>query len=152
MRIRIVKSVLAASLLLAFTVTAVHAQQSDANGPQSGGPPPNGGGGPHGTPPTPAQELDRLSQALTLTDAQKSAILPILEKRQAAMQQLISSSTDRSALREQMDAIRTSSNAEIRAQLTETQQPIFDKMEARRGPGGGGPRGGNSSDSGGPPQ
>lgn len=150
MRVRILKPLLATGLVLTFALTAVHAQQNDANGPPGGGPPMNGGG-PHGTPPTPAQELDRLNQTLTLTDQQKSAILPILEKRQAAMQELMTSSTDRSSLREQMDAIRTSSNAEIRVQLTDSQQPVFDKMMSQRGPGSG-PHEGGSSDSGGPPQ
>ena len=134
MRAQFSKSFPLICLLLAFGLSVVHAQQSDMNGPPAGGPPAHDGP-PRGGPPSPAQELERLSQVLTLTDQQKSAILPILEKRHALIQQLMSNSTDREATHEQMRSIMESSNTEIRAQLTEEQQQLFDRMSSAGAPG-----------------
>ena len=106
-------------------------------------------GEPHHGPPSPAQELARLTHALGLTNAQQAAILPILTKRQQEMEALRAGGTSPEAGREQMHAIMESCKASIRAQLTEAQQQIFDAMRPpqRRGPGSGDPGG----ESGGPP-
>lgn len=127
---------------LAYSNVA-YAQQGEA---PSGGPP---SGDPRGGPPTAAQELQRLAQALTLTDEQKSAILPILEDRHAQIDALMKSGTDRTTGREQMRTIMDASNVRIRAVLTEAQQKIFESLRPPKPPSGGGP--GGSSDSGGPP-
>lgn len=120
-------------LKLLFTVCAVvlclaialRAQQ----GP--GGPPPGG-------PPTPAKELERLDKVLTLSDTQKSQILEILEKRHTEIDALMKSSSDRSASHEQMHTIFDTTNKEIRALLTESQQKLFDAMRPPKPPSNGG--------------
>jgi len=104
------------------------------------------GGRPPGGPPTAAQELQRLTQALTLTEAQQEAILPILEKRGAAMQALMQNGEGREANQAAMQTIFATSDSEIRALLTEAQVTIYNAMHSSKPPGGGEPP------SGGPPQ
>ena len=102
-----------------------------------GGPPP---GGMRGGPPSPAMQLQQLTQELSLTDAQQAAVLPILTDRQTKMEALRkdgNSGATREAQMQQMRVILDASNAQIRALLTEQQAAIFDKMQPQ-GPAGGG--------------
>lgn len=120
-------------VVLALAVSfALHAQE-----PQGGGPPAQMGP-PPGGPPTAVQELGRLDQALTLTEAQKTAILPILEKRHGDMEALRHGSADRDASRQQMRTLMEASNQQIRALLTEPQRELFDGMRGPRRPRPGG--------------
>jgi hypothetical protein len=113
-------------------------------------------GPPRGGPPTAAGELVRLTRMLTLTDEQKVAILPILEARHTKIDALMHSSTDRASVGQEMHTIISTTNAEIRALLTETQQKIFDTMRPQRPPmrgeDSGGNEGGPPPDGGSPPQ
>ncbi len=112
-----------------------YAQQGNSTSPN--GPPQ--GERPHG-PPSPAQELQHLTQALGLTTAQQASILPILQKRQEQMEALRQSGPPQAGGREQMRSVMEQSRASIRAVLTEPQQGIFDQMR-RPGRGGGEGRG-----------
>ena len=127
--------------VLALTVPhAFSAQQPDPGSgpPQHMGPPPG--------PQSPAQELARLDRALTLTDAQKTSILPILEKRRTDMEALRADGSDPGANRQGMRSLMEASRSAIRAQLTEAQGKTFDSMRPGRG---GGP--GRRGDGNGPP-
>ena len=147
-KLRIALSLPLCALLLALTCT-LKAQTTSGASP-SEAPPDAGqpGGPPHGGPPSPAQELQRLAATLQLSDAQKTEILPILEKRHAAMEALMHSGSDRSTTGQEIHQLMDSTNQEIRALLTEEQQKIFDNMRPPRPP----QNGGNSSEgSNGPP-
>jgi Spy/CpxP family protein refolding chaperone len=106
------------------------ASVASAQAPQ-GGPPQGGPGG--------AQGRGRMTQMLfagiDLTDAQKDQIAKIGEKYQAEREALRPAGGQPmgppdSATRAKMDDIRTKSNAEYRAVLTDDQQKIFDKNVA----------------------
>lgn len=105
--------------------------------PASGAPPAGHQGPPPGGPPTAAQELTRLDHALTLTDAQKTAILPILEKRRTDMEALRQGGGDPGASRDGVRTLMETSRTQIRALLTESQQQSFDTMRPPRRPHGG---------------
>lgn len=133
--------------LLCFLALSVP-QTLSAQQPDPGSGPPQHMGPPPGPQP-PAQELARLDHALTLTDAQKTAILPILEKRRTDMEALRQNGSDPGANRQGMRSIMETSRTAIRAQLTEAQGKTFDSMRPGRGGGPGGP--GGPGDGNGPP-
>lgn len=92
-----------------------------------------------------------MTTALTLTEAQQTAILPILEKRHVEMEALRSSGGQSAATREQMHTIMDATNEAIKAQLTEAQVKIYDAMRPPRPPSSSGDGGGKSGGSGPPP-
>ena len=125
-----------------------------AQAQQGSGTPPEGAtaqDGPRHGPPTPAQELARLTRALGLTSAQQTAILPILQKRQEQMEALRKNETSREEGREQMRTVMETAKAGIRAQLTESQQGTFDAMRPPHRPGDGQGPGGPGENGGSPP-
>ena len=148
MSIRTPTPFLSALVVLSIATGPVYGQQSNTDNAQSDGQASQGP--PRRTPPTPTQQLQRLSQTLGLTDQQKTVILPILEQLHASMQALGTGTTDPAGRQEQVRSLMESSNAQIRAQLTEAQQQIFDHMRPGRGPGGGAP-GANGPSNGNPP-
>lgn len=133
--------------VLCVSATCIlHAQQSDGNESQNGGPPANGAR-PPGSPPTAAQELQRITKELSLSEEQQTEVLPILTKRHTEIDALMQSNTDRAAMGPQMRAIMDATNKQIRALLTEAQQKLFDNMRPPRPPG----QNENGPGSGGPP-
>jgi hypothetical protein len=87
----------------------------------------------------PAQMVQRLDEALQLTDDQKAKITAISQKQTEAMQ----------ALRAKMQDLQKATHDEIRALLTADQQKKFDAMPPP-GPGRGGRRDGGPGAPGGP--
>jgi len=88
------------------------------------------------------QQLDRMTEALTLTADQQTAIKAILDQsmkdNMALRQDTSLSDDDRMA---KMRSIRESQTAKIKAVLTDDQKTKYDAMMAaqrQRGPGGGG--------------
>ena len=86
------------------------------------------------------QQLDRMTEALTLTADQQTAIKAILDQsmkdNMALRQDTSLSDDDRMA---KMKAIRDGQTAKIKALLTDEQKPKYDAMLAaqrQRGPGG----------------
>ena len=83
----------------------------------------------------PAQMVQRLDEALQLTDVQKAKVTDLSKKQAVQMQ----------ALRAKMQALQKATHDQIRSLLTEDQREKFDAMPpldlGRGGPRGGGPRG-----------
>lgn len=131
------------ALLGSLMLGGVHAQQTSGTAADGD----SQGERPHG-PPSPAQELQHLTQRLGLTTEQQASILPILQKRQEQMEALRQGGAPQAGEREQMRAIMEQSRTSIRALLTAAQQEIFDQM---RRPGGGGGEGPGSPGTGEPP-
>lgn len=102
----------------------------------------------HHGPPTPAQELARMTEILNLSTAQQSAILPILEKRQQQMEALRASGISPKEGHEQMRSIMETTRAAVRAQLTEAQAAKLDTMRPPHRPG---PENSGAEGEGGPP-
>jgi protein CpxP len=134
---------IAAAGLLTLGV-ALYGSQAKAQGDQPQGQPQGqaqGGHMGHG-PMTPERQLQRLSEALNLTDDQKQQIKPILEDRQKQMEQLhADSSVSDDDKRAKMHTMMEDSNTKIRAALNDDQKQKFDKMQERmrdrmRGQGG----------------
>ena len=102
-------------------------------------PPQGGGGRQRGQMPTPEQRLQRMTQALNLTDDQQAKIKPILENESTQMQSLRSdtslSQDDRMA---KMKQIRENTASQINPILTPDQQKQYAEMTSRMGRGRGG--------------
>ena len=117
---------------LMFATMAVFAQDQAAP-PQGGGQWQRGG-----PPPTADQRLQRMTQALNLTEDQQAKIKPILENEMTQMQSLRSdtslSQDDRMA---KMKQIRESSASQINPILTPDQQKQYAEMMSRMGRGRG---------------
>lgn len=103
------------------------------------------------------RQLDRLNEAVTLTDAQKVKVKEILtkggEKQREMFEKMRASGTepteaDREKMRTQRDEFRKKQDAEIKAVLTGDQLPKYEaylkereaRMKERMNNGGGGPR------------
>jgi Spy/CpxP family protein refolding chaperone len=101
-------------------------------------PPQGGGGWQRGQMPTPEQRLQRMTQALNLTDDQQAKIKPILENESTEMQGLRSdtslSQEDRMA---KMKQIRENTKSQINPILTPDQQKQYAEMMSRMGRGRG---------------
>jgi len=99
------------------------------------GPPPGGAQAEHmghGHWANPDEQLQRMGQALNLTDDQKSQIKPILEDRQKQMEALRSdTSVSQDDRRTKMRSIMEDSNSKIRAVLNDQQKQKFDEMQQR---------------------
>jgi periplasmic protein CpxP/Spy len=111
-------------------------------------PAPQGGGqwGGRGQMPTVDQRLQRMTQALNLSDDQQQKIKPILENESTQMQSLRAdtslSQEDRMA---KMKEIRTNTSSQINPILNPDQQKQYAEMMSHMGRGRGGPGGANQS-------
>ena len=80
----------------------------------------------------PNQQVQRLTKRLNLTADQQSQLLPILTERRQQMTSIRSDSSlsaqDRHA---KMRAVRESSEAKIRALLTDSQKQTYDQMQQK---------------------
>ena len=74
-----------------------------------------------------ARMMEMLMKGITLSDAQKVQVDSIQATFAKDMPQFTPGSPPSPEDREKMMAIRQKQNAEIRAVLTDDQQPIFDK-------------------------
>jgi periplasmic protein CpxP/Spy len=82
---------------------------------------------------SPDQQLQRLSETLSLTDDQKGQIRPILEDRHQKMQSIRSeSSLSRQERISKMRSIFEESDNKIRAVLNDDQKQKFDEMRQQR--------------------
>lgn len=145
------------TLLLAVPMLATRAPAAPFQGGGYGG---GQGGGARRQPPTPDEQLKRMTKDFSLTADQQAKIKPILVDAQKKMEDLRNdSSVDRQTMRQKMMQIRQGTNDQVRAQLDDTQKEKFDKQEQERqdrmqnrrnGPGatGGSDQGGNAP----PPQ
>ena len=90
--------------------------------------------------PSADQRLQRMTQALNLTEDQQAKIKPILENESTQMQGLRSDSSlsqdDRMA---KMKQIRETTTSQINPILTPDQQKQYAEMSSRMGRGRGGP-------------
>ena len=121
----------AAMACLLLGAMAVFAQDAPA-------PPQGGGGWQRGQMPTAEQRLQRMTQALNLTEDQQAKIKPILENESTQMQSLRSdtslSQDDRMA---KMRQIRENTTSQINPILTPDQQKQYAEMTSRMGRGRG---------------
>jgi Spy/CpxP family protein refolding chaperone len=121
----------AAMACLLLGAMAVFAQEPAA-------PPQGGGQWQRGQMPTPEQRLQRMTQALNLTEDQQTKIKPILENESTQMQSLRSDSSlsqeDRMA---KMKQIRENTTSQINPILTADQQKQYAEMTSRMGRGRG---------------
>jgi periplasmic protein CpxP/Spy len=96
----------------------------------------------HGQMPTVDQRMQRLTQALNLTEDQQAKIKPIVENESSQMQSLRSdtslSQEDRMG---KMKQIRENTASQINPILTPDQQKQYAEMMSRMGHGRGGPGG-----------
>ena len=126
--------------MLAQDTTAPSQQQQD--GPPRGGP--GGGRGMGGE-----RQLEMMTKQLNLTPDQVTQIKAIEESsRKESMALREDTSTPQDQKRDKMMAMRTASQAKVRAVLTDEQKTKYDAMQARmrermqdRGPRGDGPDG-----------
>ena len=128
-------------LVLGLCLTGF-AQSDQQQPPQQGE---RGMGPGHGGPPSPDQQLARMTKELNLTSDQQAKIKPILEDTDKQMQALRSdTSLSREDRFSKMQEIHKTSNTQISEILTADQKTKFESMmNRRRGPGGpGGPGGG----------
>jgi len=109
--------------------TATRAQDAAQGGAQAGAQPEHMG---HGHWANPDEQLQRMSQALNLTDDQKSQIKPILVDRHKQMEALRSdASASEDDKRAKMRSLMQDSNSKIRAVLNDEQKQKFDEMQQR---------------------
>ena len=91
-------------------------------------------GGPRG-----AMNVERLKEALGLTDEQVAKLKPIFEAQNAEIQAIrkeAGENADRAALREKMKAVRDKYKPQIEEVLTAEQKAKLAAMSERRPPGG----------------
>ncbi len=125
----------------------LHAE--DEAGPPAGAPPPadqppaRGGGrrgqGGRGGMMDPAQMVQRLDEAVQLTDDQKTKVTAIFKKQGDDMRALMSGGAGgppSEETRAKMQDIQKTAHDQIRALLTADQQKKFDAMPPPPGPGG----------------
>jgi protein CpxP len=78
-------------------------------------------------------QIKHLSKKLNLTDDQQTKLKPILEDQRKQMEQIHGdSSLSREDRFSKMQALRQSSDTQIKSVLTEEQQKSFDKMRAEQ--------------------
>ena len=78
-------------------------------------------------------QIKHLSKKLNLTDDQQVKLKPILEDQRKQMEQIHGdSSLSREDRFSKMQALRQSSDTQIKSVLTEEQQKSFDKMRAEQ--------------------
>jgi periplasmic protein CpxP/Spy len=126
---------LAVLLSLGFGVVNAHGQDAqDAPPPPSQQPGPGMGRGMgHRSMESVDDQIKHLSKKLNLTDDQQAKLKPILEDQRKQMEQIHSdSSLSREDRFSKMQALRQSSDTQIKSVLTEEQQKSFDKMRAEQ--------------------
>lgn len=139
------------TVLFLSVVTFAQAQRGTGQRPSQAG----GGQRPQMNPEQMVQrQLDRLNEAITLTDAQKAKAREIIQKTSEKRRELFQnreqgSDADREKMRATMDELRKKETAEIKAILTGDQIPKYEQylkereeqMKQRMNNGqGGGPR------------
>ena len=84
--------------------------------------------------PTVEQQMERMTTALDLTDAEKPKVKAVLEETSKKMQEIFSdSSLDQAARREKMQPIREEQNTKMKAILTDDQYTKYLAMNQRGG-------------------
>jgi protein CpxP len=91
---------------------------------------PGGKGGKKGY--TVEQQMERLTEQLTLTDAQKPKVKAVLEEQQKKMQEL-RSETDQDTRRTKMQDLRKETEKKMKEILNEDQFKKYQEMSQRRG-------------------
>jgi Spy/CpxP family protein refolding chaperone len=87
-------------------------------------------------PPTTQQQMARITQMLSLTDAQQQQVYPLLQQAQAKMQALVADTATPIADRQAQAAeVRQNLRTQIAAVLTPEQKQKLDSM-THHGPGG----------------
>jgi periplasmic protein CpxP/Spy len=86
--------------------------------------------------PTIDQQMERMTTALTLTDAQKPKVKAVLEDQQKKYQEL-RSETDQEARRTKMQEIRKETETKMKGILTEEQFKKYQEMRPTGGKRGG---------------
>ncbi|HBL76494.1 MAG: hypothetical protein A2W90_05515 [Bacteroidetes bacterium GWF2_42_66] len=139
------------TVLFLSVVTFAQAQRGTGQRPSQAG----GGQRPQMNPEQMVQrQLDRLNEAVTLTDAQKAKAKEIIQKTSEKRRELFQnreqgSDADREKMRETMNELRKQESTEIKAILTKDQLPKYEtylkemeqRMKERMNNGqGGGPR------------
>ncbi len=124
-------------------VVPMRAQDTPAPMQQDG--PPRGGPGGRGGPMGGERQLEMMTKQLSLTPEQVTSIKAINEEsRKQSMALREDTSTPQEQKRDKMMAIRTASEAKIKAVLTDEQKTKYEAMQAKmreRGQGRGGPDG-----------
>lgn len=139
-RSMVATAVLAALLSLGLAVGTAFGQdeQPPAPPPQAGQQPDQSGPGMGGHMgrshmPTVDDQLKHLTKKLNLSDDQQAKLKPILEDQRKQMETIHSdSSLSREDRFSKMQALRQSSDAQIKGVLNEEQQKNFDKMRAEQ--------------------
>jgi Spy/CpxP family protein refolding chaperone len=105
--------------------TLATAQDSTNNVPKKGGK--------RGMP-TVEQQMERMTTALDLTDAEKPKVKAVLEDSSQKMKEIMSdTSLDRAAIREKMQPITDEQNKQMKAILTDDQYTKYLAMNQRGG-------------------
>jgi signal recognition particle subunit SEC65 len=105
--------------------TLATAQDSTNNVPKKGGK--------RGMP-TVEQQMERMTTALDLTDAEKPKVKAVLEDTSKKMKEIMSdTSLDQAARREKMQPIRDEQNKQMKAILTDDQYTKYQEMNQRGG-------------------
>jgi periplasmic protein CpxP/Spy len=133
------------AVLLSFGLGAGNAFGQDAQDappppPQQSGQQPDQQSGPgmgrgmgHRQMPSVDDQIKHLSKKLSLSDDQQAKLKPIFEDQRKQMEAIHSdSSLSREDRFSKMQALRQSSDAQIKSVLTEEQQKSFDKMRAEQ--------------------
>ena len=80
--------------------------------------------------------IQKMTTDLSLTSDQVAAIKPIIEANLAKRQELRSSTTDRSAIKSQMDELRQEEDQQLSQVLNPDQMSKLESMKAQRHQGG----------------
>jgi Spy/CpxP family protein refolding chaperone len=88
--------------------------------------------------PTIEQQMERMTEALTLTDDQKPKVKAVLEETSKKRQAIFTdSSLDRSAMREKMQPINDEQKKKMKEILTADQFKKYEELQQQRGKQGG---------------
>ena len=124
MKMMTFRKLAARTCALALCSAALSTAPMLAQGGQGG----MGGGGGRGMQMSPQQQLDTMTQQLSLTDEQKPKVLAVLEDSNKKMADLRASGADPADMRPKMMAIRTEQQDKIKALLTDEQKTKYDAM------------------------
>ena len=84
------------------------------------------------------QQMERMTEALTLTDEQKPKVKAVLEASNKKRQEIFSdTSIERSQMREKMQPIMEEQNKKMKEILTEEQYKKYQELQQRGKKGGG---------------
>jgi len=122
-------SLVAALALGGLVACSIMANAQEAKGGKRGGGKGGGGGGR----PTVDQQVEQMTTALSLTDAQKPKVKAVLEETNKKMQELMSGGdVPRDQIREKMQPIRDEQTKKMKEILTADQFGKYQKMEEER--------------------